>query len=162
MPRMRSGEYSYASRSDGSYFQRRTRVGSCAGIALLELMLATAILGIALISLGIAVARCVRGFAASEQIRVVLQVGEEVLAQSQLAASVEGEVKAGVHEGERRTSRGPVSWTQQVETTEDPNVLRSMLILRWSERGHPRERSFVSLVSRKPRTATDQAATGSP
>lgn len=125
-------------------------------------MLATAILGIALISLGIAVARCVRGFSASEQIRVVLQVGEEVLIQKRVADSVEGEVRTGVQDGERRTSRGTVAWRQQVETTDNPEVLRSTLVLHWSERGRPHERSFVSLVARKPRTAPDQATPAAP
>ena len=132
----------FTSRLRGSF---RSRVG----IALLELMLAVAILGVALISLGISVGRCVRGLTASEQVRLALDAAEQVRAERQLAAIAEGEVKTGVFEGERPGARGPVSWKQQVETTDDPNLLRSTLTIRWSERGRIMERSFVELASRK-------------
>ncbi|MFZ4695276.1 MAG: type II secretion system protein [Verrucomicrobiia bacterium] len=121
-----------------------------AGIALLELMLATAIMGIALIALGIAVGRCVRGLTATEHLRGALDALEQALVERELSASVEGEVKMGTFEGERVTPRGPIKWEQRVETTDDPEILRSTWIVRWSEGGRPRERSFVGLVARKP------------
>ncbi len=119
------------------------------GIALLEIMLATAILGIALVSLGIAVGRCVRGLTGSESLHAALDVAEQALVERRLAAFAEGEVKPGSYEGERVVGSRHFSWRQQIEGTEDPDLFRSTLTVRWKEGAREEERNFVSLVARK-------------
>ncbi len=118
------------------------------GIALLELMLATAILGIALISLGMAVGRCVKGLVGAECLQAALDVAEQTLTERRLAMFAEGEVKVGSHEGECERENRHFSWRQQIETTETPDLFKSTLTLRWKEGAREQERSFVSLMGK--------------
>ncbi len=112
-------------------------------MALLELMFATAILGIALITLGIAMGRCVRGLSDSDHVNGAVRVADNRLAEWRAAASGPDGIHTGVFEGRQADGPQQFTWRHEIETTQDAGIFKSTLTVQWDHQ----ERIFVSLVS---------------
>jgi type II secretion system protein I len=119
------------------------------GFTLLELMLATAILGVALIALGVAVGRCLRGVSAADHLQMALDVARRCRMEWQINAAMESEVRSGVDEGEKSVQGQRFAWRHEVETSEETDQLVSRLTIRWKEGALDRQREFVELIPRK-------------
>jgi len=122
-----------------------------AGIALLELMLAAAILGVALIGLGIAVGRCVRGLSAANHLEAALDATEQRFEEWRKEAATATEIKEETTSGEMVIHDRTFTWTQVVEATEDNKAMKLALTIVWLEGEAPRERTFVALVLKSPK-----------
>ncbi len=116
------------------------------GIALLELMLATAILGIALVALGIAVSRCVRGLSAAARVQIALDLAKSRFSEWKTSVLEEDEIQPGVYDGAQEINHRRFEWRQEIESTDDPDLLKMTLIIHWREGGLEQQRSFVSLI----------------
>ncbi len=123
---------------------------SLSAVALLELMLATAILGLALTNLGIAVGRCVRGVSSSDNVQIALDLAENYLQEWKIANSLETEIQVGSYSGEKTVRNRKFEWHQNVEETDDAELLKSTLAVSWKEGSTAQEQTFVSLVQRHP------------
>lgn len=119
------------------------------GVTLLELMLATAILGVALITLAVAVGRCLRGVSAADRLQMATEVARRCRMEWQINSGLEGEARAGVEEGEKTIENQRFAWRNEIQPTEDPEILVSRLTVRWKEGILPRDRVFVELVPKK-------------
>ena len=116
------------------------------GIALLELVLATAILGTVLVALGVAVGRSVWALSASDCLQVALDLAQERYAEWKTDAVMEDEIKPSSYDGEKELNHRKFTWQHQIEATDHPKIFQSTIIIRWKEGGREQERIFVSLV----------------
>lgn len=125
-------------------------MAGCRGMMLLELMLATAILGIALVTLAIAIGRCVHGMAAAEEVDAAVRIAENRLAEWKIGTVGRGEIRPGVWNGARTVGPRRFEWRQNVAVTAEPGVYESTLVVRWGQGAHPQERRFVWLDVQSP------------
>lgn len=129
-------------------------IGKCfsirTGFALLEILLATLILGIALIALGIAAGQCVSGIAAARAMDGALEIARENFEEWSLSVESREEILMKSKRGERMLRHRRYLWNWNVEATQDSKILRITMSLRWMERGLEKERVFERLA-RRPR-----------
>jgi ABC-type anion transport system duplicated permease subunit len=109
-------------------------------------MLATAILGVALIALGVAVGRCLRGVSAADHLQMALDVARRCRMEWQVNAAMESEARSGVEEGEKSVQGRRFAWRHEIEPSEDVDQFVSRLTIRWKEGTLNRQREFVELV----------------
>ena len=124
------------------------------GIALLELMLATAIFGMALVTLGIAVGRCLRGLSAADTLQAAMDLAQHRLTAWKIESSLETEIKPGTEEGSGIMHGREFEWRQEIVETDDLKVLKSILTIAWNQGGQEQERTFVSLVQKTTKPPT--------
>lgn len=119
-------------------------------MTLLELMLATAILGIALVALGVAVARGVKGLTLADRVDGASEVAHWRWQQWRLQrrASTD-EARIGSENGERMFGGRLYSWQNEVAATDDPDRMEWRLVVRWKDGGREDERRFVCLIPRQ-------------
>ncbi len=115
---------------------------------LLELMCAVVIFATALITLSYAASRCVRGFSAAENVQTALNIVEGRLVEWQLQNSKREEVRAGTEEGEVVVRGRTFSWRNEVQSTDDPRILKYEFTIKWTEGGSSLQRVFTGMVPR--------------
>ncbi len=123
------------------------------GFTLLELMLATVILATALIALSLAVSRCIRGFSAVKNLQIALNIVETKLVDWRLENVKLDEVKTGLEEGDVTVGGRSYHWRNEVQSTDDPKILKYEFTIRWNEGGSAIDRSFIGFVPRSTKNA---------
>lgn len=111
-------------------------------------MLATLIFGMALVTLGVGVGRCLRGLSAADTLQAAMDLAEHRLTAWKIESSLETEIKPGTGEGTGVMHGREFEWRQEIVETDDPKALKSILTIFWSQGGQEQERSFVSLVQK--------------
>jgi hypothetical protein len=130
----------------GDAVDKSNNLPSTQGIALLELVLATAILGIAMVTLGMAIGNCIRGFVAARNLQAVLEVSQQRMAEWKVLSMTEP-IKAETSEGEAVAHQRKFTWSHEIQATDDPEIFKSLLTVGWNEERAEQQRIFVTLVS---------------
>ncbi len=113
--------------------RRRTAVRS--GFLLIEVLVAGAILGIVLIVLSVAVARCVHGLSVAENYRTASQVLDERLAFFDQG----NEVRQGVWDGTVERDGRQFAWKHELTPTDDPRFFKERIEVSWKQADGIRE-----------------------
>lgn len=122
------------------------------GIALLEIMVATAVFGIALITLGAAIGRCVQSLSTANRLQQAVDLAEHQLEEWKVSVANQDEVATGSEEGEKEIQNRVYSWSREIEETKELDLLKFTLTIRWHEGQVERQWKFVSIVNKNPKS----------
>lgn len=114
------------------------RKGSRSGFLLIEVLLAGAILGIALIVMSIAVARCVHGLSVSSNYRAASQVLGERLAYF----DTEHDLRQGVWDGDVERDGRTFTWRHEIIPTDDPRFFKEKIQVSWNQSDGKRDETW--------------------
>ena len=101
----------------------------------MEVLLAGAILGIALVVLGVAVARCVHGLSVTENYRTASRVLDERLAFFDQG----NELRQGTSDGTVERDGRRFDWKHEVAPTDDPRFFKERVQVSWKQSDGERE-----------------------
>jgi type II secretion system protein I len=110
------------------------------GFILLEVLIASVILGIALIALNIAVARCVHGMSVSDSYRSASQVLDERLNVFDTGT----QFRPGIWDGKTEVNGRSFEWKHEVIATDHPKLFREVISVRWKQADGVREEKWES------------------
>jgi len=103
--------------------------GSRSGFLLIEVLLAGAILGIVLIVLSVAAARCVHGLSVSDNYRTAAQVLDEQLAFFDTG----NELRQGEWNGTEEFDGRKFDWKHEVMPTDNPRFFKERIEVSWKQ-----------------------------
>jgi type II secretion system protein I len=118
-------------------FTKQDRPGGRRAFLLIEVLLAGAILGIALIVLGIAVARCVHGLSVTGNYRMASQVLDERLAFFDRG----NDLRQGTWDGAVERDGRTFVWKHEITPTDDPRFFKERVQVSWKQSDGKREES---------------------
>jgi type II secretory pathway pseudopilin PulG len=130
------------------------------GFGLLELVIATAIFGIALVVLASSIGRCVRALTSADNLQWATDLAEQQIEVWKAESSLEDEIKPGSKNGSQTFRNRIFDWEQQIEDvptekdetfTEKSKLIRYTLRLKWKDVNTEKERTFVTLASKHPK-----------
>ena len=113
---------------------------------MIEVLLAGAILGIALIVLSVAAARCVHGLSVSENYRTASQVLDERLAFFDAG----NELKQGVWDGVVERDGRKFDWKHEIIPTEDPHFFKERIQVSWKQSDGTRDETWEAYRWKNP------------
>ena len=122
------------------------------GMALLELVIATAILGTALILIGMGAGYCIQGLTIANNIQTATEIAEERMEQWKAGIAADQDIKATASKGDHTVNGRLFSWQQQVESTDNVKIFKSTLTVQWKEGASEREYVFTTLAATHVRT----------
>jgi type II secretion system protein I len=125
----------------------RRQYNKQSGITLLELVVATAILGMSLTALAIAVGRCLQGFSAANNAQVAVDLAEGRFAQLKMKAEDDTSRPQG-EEGELTIQGRKFIWHEEIDLTEDQKLYKASVSVGWLEGGIHKERTFIGLLQK--------------
>ena len=119
---------------------RLTAYALKSGFILLEVLIAGVILGVALIALSIAVARCVHGLSVSDAYRSASQVLDERLNIFDTGT----QFQAGTWDGKTEINGRTFIWKHEVIATDHPKLFKEVIAVRWKQADGVREETWES------------------
>ncbi|MBV9463201.1 MAG: hypothetical protein JO317_03135 [Verrucomicrobiae bacterium] len=109
------------------------------GFILMEILLAGVILGLALVAMNIAVARCVHALNVSENYTKAARI----LRQRSLFFDTGNETaRVGFWEGTEEVEGRPFHWRQELTGTDDPHLLRESIRVEWKQADGKRDETW--------------------
>lgn len=112
--------------------------GAQDGFLLIEVLLAGAILGIVLIVLSVAAARCVHGLSVTGSYRTAAQILKGRLAYFDAG----NELKQGVWDGTEERDGRKFAWRHEISPTDDPHFFKEKIQVSWKQSDGERDETW--------------------
>jgi general secretion pathway protein I len=139
----------------------RNRKSKRSGFTLIEMIVATLLLAIAVVGALAAYAAATQSAATSERLHTVALLAQRRLTELELQSDT---LSGGEQQGDFGENYPEYRWKQIVEPTEYQDLYKVTLAIQWGSQNGPRERTFTTFIrsdqNEVPQPPTDTSATG--
>ena len=113
------------------------------GFTLVEMIIATLILGLAVVGAMTAINFATRSSGYAEQIQTATLLAQQQLGDAEQHSDT---LSGGDSEGDFDQSNSSYHWKQSVETTDYQNLFKVTVTVQWGEKNSPHERSLTTYI----------------